>query len=403
MLGTQLVDHPTLEALFGVAFDLGHHGHVVGLHQADGTTAVAGAAGTADTVNVNIGAIRHVVVDYMADIRQVDAAGGNVGGDEEGHLPFMELADRLDALGLLHLATDPGAGHARRLQLAGELRQPLAGLDEDDGLLGFRVLQDVHQQRQLVGSVVGQVNPLGDGATLAARRLGVQLHRLLEDLAGELLEACPFQGGREEHGVLAIARLFDDAVHVLDEAHVQHAIRFIQHQHLDVVALELLFLDVLEQTTRGGHHDVGGLGQGRQLLFVADAANDGLDAEIGVGSQRLGVSGHLQRQLAGRGQHQHAAGARLAAREVQQMLERRQQEGGGLAGAGRGGCQNIAAVQGWLQHHLLDGGGAGETHLGQGPVEGWIQVEIIKGLAHGNTRSLRKRQIIGDYVVGSYW
>ncbi|MGL4700069.1 MAG: hypothetical protein ACRCWV_03345, partial [Raoultella sp.] len=46
--------------------------------------------------------------------------------------------------------------------------------------------------------------------------------------------------------------------------------------------------------------------------------------------------------------------------------------------------------------------GAGESHLGQGPVEGGVQVEIIKGLAHGNTRSLRKRQIIGDYLVGSY-
>ncbi len=202
--------------------------------------------------------------------------------------------------------------------------------------------------------------------------------------------------------MLAVARLFHDAVHILDEAHVQHAVRFVQHQHLDVVALELLFLDVLEQAARGGHHDVGGFGQGRQLLFMADAADDGLDAEVGVGRQRLGVSGNLQRQLASRGQHQHAARARLAAREVQQVLQGGQQEGGGLAGTGRGGCQNIAAVQGWLQHHLLNGGGAGETHLGQGPVEGWIQVEIIKGLAHGNTRSLRKRQIIGDYVVGSY-
>ncbi len=94
---------------------------------------------------------------------------------------------------------------------------------------------------------------------------------------------------------------------------------------------------------------------------MADAANDGLDAEVGVSRQRLGVGSDLQRQLAGRGQHQHAARARLAAREVQQMLQGGQQEGGGLAGTGRGGCQNIAAVQGWLQHHLLNGGGAGET------------------------------------------
>ena len=258
------------------------------------------------------------------------------------------------------------------------------------------------QQRQLVGRVIGQVHPLGDGTTLAAGRLGVQFDRIVEDLVGKLGQAGAFQGGGEEHGVLAVTRLFHDAVHILDEAHVQHAVRFIQHQHLDVVALELFLLDVLEQATRSGHHDVGGLGQGRQLLFMADATDDGLDTEMGMYRQRPGMGTDLQCQLAGRGEDQHAARARLAAREVQQMLHGWQQEGGGLAGTGRRGCQNIAAVQGWLQHHLLDGCGAGETHLGQGPVEGWIQVEIIKGLAHGNTRSLRKRQIIGDYAASSY-
>ncbi|MNX39763.1 hypothetical protein D3C86_701310 [compost metagenome] len=338
----------------------------------------------------------------MADVGQVDAPGGYIGGDEEGYLPFMELADRLDALALLHLATDPGTGDTGRLQLAGELRQPLACLDEDDGLLGLGILQNVDQQRQLVGGVIGQVHPLGDGAALAAGRLGMQLHRIFEDLARELLETGPFQGGGEEHGVLAVARLGHDPVHILDEAHVQHAVRFIQHQHLDVVALELFLFYVLQQATRGGHDYVGGLGQGWQLLFMADAADDGLDAEVGMHRQRPGMGTDLQRQLAGRGQDQHAARARLATREVQQVLHGGQQEGGCLAGTGRSGCQNIAAVQGWLQHHLLNGGGAGETHLGQGPVEGWIQVEIIKGLAHGNTRSLRKRQIIGDYAAGSY-
>ena len=91
---------------------------------------------------------------------------------------------------------------------------------------------------------------------------------------------------------------------------------------------------------------------------MADATDDGLDAEMGVHRQGLGVSTHLQRELAGRSQDQHAARTRLATREVQQVLHRGQQEGGGLAGSGRRRSQNIAAVQGWLQHHLLDGGGA---------------------------------------------
>ena len=286
-------------------------------------------------MNIDIGAVGHVVVDDVADVGQVDTPGGHVGGDEEGHFTFVELADRLDALALLHFATDPGTGNTGRLQLAGELRQPLAGLDEDNGLLGLRILQNMDQQRQLVGRVIGQVHPLGDGTTLAAGRLGVQLDRIVEDLVGKFGQAGSFQGGGEQHGVLAVTRLFHDAVHILDEAHVQHAVRFIQHQHLDVVALELFLFYVLQQATRGGHDYVGGLGQGRQLLFMADAADDGLDAEMGVHRQRPGMGTDLQRQLAGRGQDQHAARARLATREVQQVLHGGQQEGGCLAGTGR--------------------------------------------------------------------
>ena len=91
----------------------------MGFYQADGAATVAGTAGTADAMNIDIGAVGHVVVDDVADVGQVDTPGGHVGGDEEGHFTFVELADRLDALALLHFATDPGTGNTGRLQLAG--------------------------------------------------------------------------------------------------------------------------------------------------------------------------------------------------------------------------------------------------------------------------------------------
>lgn len=50
----------------------------------DGDTTILGAGGTTGAVNVHVSGTGDVVVDYHFDAFDVEASGGDVGGDEDG-------------------------------------------------------------------------------------------------------------------------------------------------------------------------------------------------------------------------------------------------------------------------------------------------------------------------------
>ena len=66
----------------------------------------AGARGAADAVDVALRNVRQVVVDDMGDAVDVDAAGGDVGGDQRPQLAVAEGGERALALVLRLVAVD---------------------------------------------------------------------------------------------------------------------------------------------------------------------------------------------------------------------------------------------------------------------------------------------------------
>ena len=54
---------------------------------------------------------------------------------------------------------------------------------------------------------------------------------------------------------------FDDAADIVDKAHIEHAIRFIQHQHFQIGEFHLALLVQVEQAPRRGHQNVDALAQ----------------------------------------------------------------------------------------------------------------------------------------------
>jgi hypothetical protein len=81
----------------------GDGAHLVGLiaeHEADAVAAVAGAAGAADAMGVGVAVLGDVEVDDVGDVGDVDAAGGDVSGDQDRHLATIEAGERLLALRL---------------------------------------------------------------------------------------------------------------------------------------------------------------------------------------------------------------------------------------------------------------------------------------------------------------
>ena len=77
----------------------------------------AGARGAADAVDVGFRDVRQVVIDDVADAVDVDAAGGDVGGDQDAQLAVAEVGERALALVLRLVAVDGLGGDAGLLQM----------------------------------------------------------------------------------------------------------------------------------------------------------------------------------------------------------------------------------------------------------------------------------------------
>ena len=144
----------------------------------------------------------------------------------------------------------------------------------------------------------------------ACRRGGIDLHRDrgVEDVVGQPPDIV--RHGCREHQRLALGRnVLDDLPDIRQEAHVEHPVRLVEHEHLQVRQADRALLDVIEQAAGTGDDD---LDAGAQFLYLRvhghaavdrDAAHVRLAAQVGNG----GVD--LLCQLARRGDDEGADAA----------------------------------------------------------------------------------------------
>jgi hypothetical protein len=79
-------------------------------------TGAPGAAGTANAMDVIVGMVRHVEIEDVADSGDVEAARGDVGGDQKRNLALAELVERSGARRLIHIAVQGADTEAVLLQ-----------------------------------------------------------------------------------------------------------------------------------------------------------------------------------------------------------------------------------------------------------------------------------------------
>ncbi|MFO0637363.1 MAG: hypothetical protein U0168_31445 [Nannocystaceae bacterium] len=187
--------------------------------------------------------------------------------------------------------------------------------------------------------------------------------------------------GRGEQQVLALGRQRgDDPLHVGHEALVEHAVGLVEHEDLDAAQIDLAATVQIEQPSRRGDEDVDALGQLAQLRCLGDAAEDHRVPQIEVLAVGLEAGADLGRELARgrehqRAQHRVVAGARVDA------LQDRQGERGGLAGAGLGAADDVAAREHGADGLLLDRRGLAVACLLHGAEDRGLEAQLVEG--HG--------------------
>ena len=179
-------------------------------------------------------------------------------------------------------------------------------------------------------------------------------------MVGQLANGGRNRGGKEQR-LPPGGHLGHDPPQIVDEAHVEHAVALVENEDLHVGEIDKALLHEVHQAAgRGGEHVDTGL-QGADLRILADTAVNHGSAQPSKAAIGLKALADLDHQFARGGQDQGAdfpppaAGARVLA----EPLQRRQGEGGRLAGSGLGTTQHVAAFQDDRNRGGLDLGGSG--------------------------------------------
>ena len=303
--------------------------------------------GAADAVHVGLGVVGHVVVHDVADPLDVEAARGDVRRDQDVELSALDARHRALAVLLLHVAVQRRGSEAPRLESLGQLDGRLLGAREHEHAVEGLRLEDARQRVELVHAAHDPVAlpDVGGGAGLAGDR---DLDRLAQVLLGDAADRG--RQRRREQGDLPGGRcLLEDPLDVVDEAHLQHLVGFVEHDAGDAAEVQRAALDVVHHAARSADHDVSAALQAHQLRRVALPAIDRQHMEsLDPGRILLEGFGHLDREFARRHEHDDL---RRAAPDLD-ATQQRQRKGGGLAGAGLRLADHVLAGQ---QHG--DGGG----------------------------------------------
>jgi nicotinate-nucleotide adenylyltransferase len=265
----------------------------------DRLAAAAGAAGAADAVDVGFGVGRDVVIQHVADAFDVEAARGDVGGDEDVELAVLELLDEPLALRLRDVAVDRGGAETARLQLLREFLGGRFGAREDDHRLERFGFEDARERVEFLqaADVPVALADVGRGGRLGLDR---DLDGLAQVGLRDALDLARHRR-REQRDAARFGRFLEHGFDVVDEAHAQHFVGFVEDERFELREIERAAFEMIDDAPRRADDDVRAALEAAELRAVALAAVDRQHVETGhvrgVALERLG---DLDREFARR-------------------------------------------------------------------------------------------------------
>ena len=192
----------------------------------------------------------------MRDRRDVEAARGHVGGDEDRHAPALEGEHHAVARALRHVAVQRPHVHAAVAQRAEELVAADLRAHEHDRLApGASGAQHLDQ---LVGLAPRVSTGSWNCATVSIVSVAASTwidRRVVHVAVGELADRRRHRR-REQRRLAARGRQREDLLDVLQEAQVEHLIGLVEHHEAAVVQHERVARDQVEHAPDRAHDDV---------------------------------------------------------------------------------------------------------------------------------------------------
>ena len=267
----------------------------------------------------------------------------------------------------------------RRRKSARRLGAVLGAGEADDGL-EFVVLEELEEEAGLEVHGDG-VDGLGDADGGGGLAFDLDDGGVFEEFHGELADFVG-HGGGEEEGLAFFGEGAEDAANVGEEAHVEHAVGFVEDEDFEVLEVGVGGAEMVEEAAGGGDDDVDAGAEGVFLRAHADAAVDGCAGDGGVGGHFEEVGVDLRGEFAGGGEDEGADGAKFGG-VGHEAVDGGEHEGGGFAGAGLSTGEDVAAFHGGGNGVGLDGRGVGEGEVFDAAEDVGVKAEVREG--HGGS------------------
>mmetsp|Transcript_61890 Transcript_61890/g.147395 ORF Transcript_61890/g.147395 Transcript_61890/m.147395 type:complete len:308 (-) Transcript_61890:408-1331(-) len=264
------------------------------------------AARAADAVHVVLRREREGVIDHKLHVRDVEAAGGDVRGDQEGAFALLEVVHRgcpdvLRTVAVDRVHLEVGLALDKHVDPVSLL---FVKREDDDAVGPVVVLLEHLDQPPVLDLGVQNLDDLLD-AVVGGELLGPHRHArgVRQELRRNRLDGHR-PGGGEHEGLALLGAHRNDPPDVLLEPEVEHAVGLIQDEERDPRQVGGLLLAEVEQAPWRRDQHVRPRPEQLPLFVLGHAAVDAEGADS-VGLPRC-FHHHraLHRKLAGRREHE---------------------------------------------------------------------------------------------------
>ena len=366
-------------------------------------------------MQVGLLVIRAFVVDDMRDAIDIDAAGGNIGGDENVDFAGAECAQRLFTRSLPEITMDRSHGEAPLGEIVGDLlRLPLRAREDHRQAAVFR-LQNACQQLHLVHRVSAP-DVLFDRIDGCAVIPGVDRPHVgrLVHVATRESDDLARHGGGEQHRLPVGGNECDDLLDIGEEPHVEHFVRLIEHELAHVRKIEIASAGQIDDASGRADDDVDSCAKCVYLRLVGPASVNREHPNAQPSTGLLDICRDLESQLTCGADDQTLGlvlcrlgkfGVVLAGWRGD-ALDERDTEPQRLAGSGLRLTDDVAAFERQTQAHLLNRESGGDAVAGQGLDDGCADAEFGESLRFGCVwicgvwiQTARWRGLVDELVV----
>ena len=261
----------------------------------DCCTSAACTARSADAMHVGFIGRWDTEIDDVRQVFQIDAASGNVGGDNRINLAGSGITHNAVTSGLIKAAVQCLDAVAANAKCFSQLIDFVAGAGEDDGKLGILKIKNASKRcRAVIASHdISDLRNTG-GFAFGCFFLGnSDSHGVLQMFVSDLRNSRRERSG-EECCLYALGEGLEDGIQFVGKAEVKHLVSFVENHGLYGIKLERAAINVIKGSTWRGNNDMRAALKRADLSAIFLSAVDRRHDDAGISAVAVKRFTHLQ-------------------------------------------------------------------------------------------------------------